>query len=479
MASATSASDFAAQIDNILSAPAVTSGKLGVCIRRLDDAVDLYSRDADTPLVPASNMKILTTAAALHYLGPDYRFTTEILGEQSLAGVISGDLIIRGNGDPSLVPERLWYLATRLIYAGAHEITGNIVVDDSYFAGPRMANGWEQDRSSSAYMAPTGAVSIGFNVIQVHVLPSSTAGAAAKVLIDPASDYAAIEGTVTTVAKGRTYVNVDVVPVADRSHVRVSGRINLTDPGRSFWRRIDNPPVFAGEVMKAALQQLGITVRGKVKVAAAPDNVPRLATLTSVRLAEIVNSLNKSSNNFAAEQVALTLGAARFGPPATWEKAQSAIEAFLEGEVGLKHGSYQIRNGSGLHDVNRVSPRQIVSVLEYMRDQPAIAPEFVTSLAVAAGSGTLSERMQKTDAAHLLRAKTGTLSTASALSGYVTAKSGETVAFSILVNDYPTPISEVWAVQDQLGALLAGLRFGAGGEPLAAKPAAAVEVAIP
>ncbi len=473
--------ELKASIDTVLSMPAMSNARVGVCVRRMSDGAELYGRDADTLLIPASNMKIVTTAAALHDLGPDYRFDTEVYGAADAQGVVRGDLTLRGFGDPTLVPERVWYLANRILFAGVHEVTGDIVIDDGHFEGPRMANGWEQDRSSSAYMAPTGAVSVGFNVVLVHVIPSTVNGAAARVLVDPASDYASVEGSVTTASRGRTYLNVDLVPYQDRSRARVSGRIRLGDSPRSFWRRIDNPPVFAGEVLKATLKQVGVKVRGKVKTGSLVLGTPRVATIASTRLAEIVTDLNKNSNNFTAQQVALAVGAARFGAPGTWDKAQAAIEEFLEAEVGFKRGTYLVRNASGLHDVNRLTPRQIVAVLDYMFKQPEVKPEFVSSLAVAAGSGTLSDRMRNTEAAHLLRAKTGTLSNASALSGYVTAKGGETLAFSIVVNDYRTPISEVWTAQDQIGALLASVKLrarefdlaGAGG------PNDKAEVALP
>jgi len=475
--------ELRAGLDAVFTRPALANSRVGICVRSLTDAADLYVRDADTTLIPASNMKIVTTATALHLLGPDYRFETSVFGALDAGGIVRGDLTLLGDGDPTLVPERVWYLANRAFYAGVREVSGDIVVDDTYFEGSRVANGFEQDHSTSAYMALTGALSVGFNVVLVHVSASPINGGAARVLVDPASDYAAVEGTVTTVSRGRTYLNVDVVPYNERSKVRISGRMHVGDPPRSYWRRIDNPPIFAGEVLRTILKQVGIKVRGKVKNGTLAVGTPRLATVTSVRLAEIVTDLNKNSNNFTAQQIALAFGAKRFGAPGTWDKAQATIEEFLTNEIGLARDSYAVRNASGLHDVNRMSPRQIVRVLDYMSKQAGLAPEFATSLAVAGGSGTLADRMRNTEAAHLLRAKTGTLSSASALSGYVTTKSGETVAFSIIVNDYRTPIAEVWTAQDRIGALLAGalLRPGAASS-LASGPeanATGVEMAAP
>jgi D-alanyl-D-alanine carboxypeptidase/D-alanyl-D-alanine-endopeptidase (penicillin-binding protein 4) len=428
---------------------------VGVHVVRLTDGAELYSRAADTLFVPASNVKILTTAAALRVLSPDYQFPTEVYGALKPSGQVVGSLVVKGYGDPYLVPERVWYLASRLYFLGVREILGDIVIDDAYFDGPRMGNGSEQDHSSNAYMAPAGAVSVGFNALMVHVLPGASVGDDARVMLEPLSGYATVQGQVRTVATGRSSISVEVVPQGGRSVVKLSGRIQQNDPGRGYWRRIDEPPLFAGEVLRSALGQVGVSVRGKVRRGALPPESPQLLSLTSPRLAELIGPLNKYSNNFMATQVAFAIGAKRFGAPGTWEKARQALDEFLTGEVGLAKGSYTLNNASGLHDVNRLTPRQMVQVLGYMYGQPQLYPEFIGSLAVAAGSGTLQDRMADTHAAHLLRAKTGTLSMASALSGYVTAKSGEPLAFSIIVNGYQS-IEGVWAAQDRFGSALAG-----------------------
>ncbi len=463
-ATASAPSALTAELDNILMSDALVGARVGVYIKRLDNNQQLYAQAADTLFIPASNVKIVTSAAALHHFGPDYRFKTEVSLVPQGGNNQKGTLVIKGYGDPSLVPERLWYLATRVYFAKLRELDG-IIVDDSYFEGTRLANGFEQDRTDNAYMAPSGALSVGFNAILIHVQPGDAAGLGAHVMVDPVSDYTVLENSVKTVSRGRTSVTVEVSPAGDRDRVRVSGRINLNDPGRAYWRRINNPPMAAGELLKTILQSLGVKVRGKVRTGTVPQNAVRITTVASPRLADILASVNKSSNNFMAEQVALALGAARFGPPATWDKAQAAFDDFLTNTVGLAPGTYTLRNGSGLHDVNRMSPRQLVAVLELMKRNLQLAPEFTASLAVAGSSGTLTDRMRSTEATHLLRAKTGTLSNASALSGYLSARNGATIAFSILINSYRVPVSSVWRVQDQIGAALASFDF----EPTAAE----------
>lgn len=443
----------------LLDDPALRRAKVGVEVVRIDDGTQLYAHAADNRMIPASNVKLLTTAAALAYLTPDFQFYTDVFGQMDANGRIAGDLTLRGDGDPYLIPERIWYLASRLSFLGVHEIAGDIIIDDSYFAGDRMALGSDQDRTSAAYMAPAGAVSVGFNALMVHVVPAIIAGQPAHVTIDPMSLYGTVRGTVHTVATGRTNVQVSVVPDGTKgSIVQVSGRIRLGDAGRAFWRRIDNPPVFAGHVMKSALQQVGVSVGGGVRAGTVSPGTPRLLQYSSPRLAELLVPLNKYSSNFMAMQVALALGAKRFGAPGTWDKAHRAIEAFLADDVQIPRGSYVLNNASGLHDVNGLSPHQIVQLLSYMQRQPQMSYEYVTSLAVGAGSGTLQDRMLASPASHLVRAKTGTLTQASALSGYVTTRDHHTLAFSFLVNHY-RHIHEVWAAQDKFAALLADLNL--------------------
>ncbi len=390
---------------------------------------------------------------------PDYRFKTDVFAQVDTSGLVTGDLYVRGYGDPYLIPERLWYLATRIYYGGVREIKGGIVVDDAYFEGPRMANGWEQDRSSFAYMAPTGAVSLGFNALLVHVLPGSSAGAPARVWVDPGSDYATLDAKVETIEKGRTDIDVDVVMEKNKQLVRVSGRIGQKDSGRGYWRKIDNPPIFTGEVLKTMLTQLGVRVRGSVKLGNAPAEQTPFVSLPSPRLGEIIDKVNKNSNNFMAEMIALGLGAELYGAPANWDKSQKAITEFLVNDVGIAKGSFEIKNASGLHDVNRFSPHELVQVLGYMYGQKKVRPEYIASFAIAGAAGTLTSRMRQSDATYLVRGKTGTLSNASALSAYVTTKSGEVVAFSILVNDFKASIDEIWTVQDKLAVLLASTTF--------------------
>ncbi len=449
--------DHRRELEAILSSPAFAGSTVGFEVRDTSDNTLLFQYHSNVPLVPASNMKLISTAAALHYLGPEHRFSTDAYGHlDTRSGQVRSPLYIKGDGDPWLVPERIWLLANRLYYRGVRQIRGDIIVDDSGFEGPREANGWQQDRTSFAYMAPTGAVSVGFNTVLVHIYPGSTDGSPARVLLEPPQGYLRVDNMARTTSRGRSSLTIDVEKEGARSVVRVRGNISNKETGRGYYRRIDNPALYAGEVLKTQLQRLGIKVRGRVRRGAVNiEKFDRLARLTSPRLAELIGRINKHSNNFMAEQVALATGAAVLGGPGSWAKAEVAIGHFLSDEVGLSPDGFQVKNASGLHDVNRFSPHDFVALLSYMAHRPRIRTEYMASLSVAGSVGTLAGRMRDSEAKGMLRAKTGTLSIASALSGYVNAHSGELLAFSLLINHYKVPIAEIWAAQDEVGTTLA------------------------
>ena len=451
--------ELAASLNKVLSSRALEGAEVGLFVQRVSDGSILYSHQADQLLIPASTIKLFTSAAALTTLGPDYRFTTQLYGVPPKDGIIEGDIYLKGNGDPWLVPERVWSFLNRVYFQGIREITGDLVVDDSHFAGPPFAKGWEQDDSASAYMAPAGAVSIGFNSIQVHVLPNPESDQPATILIEPPSDYAEIEGTITTTSEGSTNLKIDVVDHKDGSKIVIGGQISEVSGPRTYWRRIHNPALHSGAVVLTQLSKLGIKVKGKVRTGTVPEDSHELVEFTSPRLADLLNKVNKYSNNFMASQLARAFGAQILEPPGSWEKGKKVLAQFLQDNVGILEPTYQIENASGLHDVNRVSVRQVGKLLTYMYEDPALRTEFLNSLAVAGGTGTLSERMQDTDASYLLRAKTGSLSVASALSGYVYAKNHEPVIFAMIVNHYKHGLEKVWETQNALGEILAKIDF--------------------
>lgn len=453
-------------IRRILDTTPLSSSRTGVLVFDLDQRQPVYEHNADELLNPASNMKILTTVAALSILGPEYRFATEVLvDEEPVGGVLKGNLYLRGKGDPSLDTERLFRIVRELRFLGLKEIQGAIVVDDTYFDDQYDGPGWEQDDSDRPYMAGAGAVSLNFNAVGIHVHPGDKQGGKARVSLDPPSDYLILEDrTETAPRSGRQRIEVNSLAEGNKQRIVVSARMPAGRRGGTFYRRISNPPLYTGETLKAMLVEQGVPVKGRVRLGAAPARLRPFYVTHSEPLAVLIHKLNKWSQNHMSEMLLKAMGAETLGAPGTWAKGAAAVEGFLAKEVGIPRGALVMRNGSGLNDTNRISARQLVQVLIWAREQLLVAPELLTSLPVAGVDGTTRNRMGGTPAQGRIRAKTGTLQNVTALSGYATSLGGKTYAFAIMVNDYPGRLSRVLPGVDAIGTALAAVGSPGGRE---------------
>jgi serine-type D-Ala-D-Ala carboxypeptidase/endopeptidase (penicillin-binding protein 4) len=271
-----------------------------------------------------------------------------------------------------------------------------------------------------------------------------------------------------------------------RTQIVVSGRVRIGTEPRTYHRRVTSPPLFAAYTLKALLERRGINVAQPPRLGTAPAATPParaapaasapapgglhiLSTNDSIPLGVVVHELNKRSNNFVAEQVLRTLGAEIVGRPGTWDKGLEAVTRYLT-SLGIRKGNYQMTNGSGLYDSNRFSPEQIVTVLRGAMRDFRIAAEFMASLAVAGTDGTIGHRMGNTPAERFVRAKTGTLATASCLSGFAGSPGHSPLIFAILMNDVPTAAAvDARRAQDRAAELLVAY-IEADVQPTAAKP---------
>jgi len=445
-------------IDELLARTALSRARVGMAVVSLDSGELLYGRDPDALLNPASNAKLLTTAAALLRLGPEYRFSTELWTPTApdAAGAVR-QLWIRGRGDPTWTTERLWALAGDIHHRGVRTVSGDLLVDESFFDEEREAPGYEQEQGDRAYLAPSGAVSLNFNAVAIHLAPGARPGDRIRAELEPESDYLELSNRGVTVrASGRGRVVPHSQAAGGRQRITVEGRLPAGGRELAVWRKVDDPAAYFGYTLKRLLALRGVKVLGKVRRGLVPPTARLLHLAESEPLSEVVRRLNKVSQNFMAEQLLKTLGAEAGGAPGSWPKGVAAGEEALA-ELGLPRGSYVWKNGSGLNDANRVSARQLTTLLAALWRRFPLAADFAGSLPVAGRDGTVRYRMEGTAAEGRLRAKTGTLSAegVSSLSGYVEAGSGELLAFAILVNDLPPRSPGVARAVDGVAALLA------------------------
>ena len=369
----------------------------------LDGSV-VYARNADELLNPASNVKLVTAAAALSRLGADFRFETEFLLDGGLGE--RPRLYVRGKGDPTMTTERLYQVAGELKHLGLHEVA-DIVLDESYFDAERLAPGFEQETTDRPYTAPTGALSLNANTVAVF-LRSAGAGQRPAVEVDPASDYfTVVNGAVGTLSRAR---RVSVSSELDGERQKIVVRGTVPPSGESVvYRRIDAPPLYYGQTLKMLLEQRGVHVRGKVRLGSVPERTKLLYVAQSDTFDLVLKRMNKTSNNFIAETLMKVLGAEVKGVPGTTAKGVQATEEFLEHDVGLQRGSYVLKNGSGINDTNRFTPAQLARLLKTMAERFGVAAEYLSSVPIGGKDGTLKWRFEGNDIAGRLRAKTGTL----------------------------------------------------------------------
>ena len=442
----------------------------GALVVSLTTGDTLFSWRADRRFTPASNAKLFTTAAALHYLGSDYRFLTVLFADGPVSnGTIFGDLVLYGTGDPTFALDTasLAPFADSVVRAGIRLVRGDIVGDASFLGAELSGPGWSPDNLDEAYAAPPSALGAAENRIRVVVEPGPKPGAPATFRLDPESDYYRIANTVQT-GRPRSRTKIAVRHGRARGVVALSGSIAVTRARWSTDLVVQDPAVFAAGMLRQLLEARGVRIGGGTR--ASTDDAPgrarlilphsagggealpgALAVRRSASLDELVTMINHRSHNLSAELALRSIGRVR-GNSGTFASGARLVRQYLTDDVRVSADAVQITDGSGLSLLDQASPRALVQLLAHERHDGDGA--FYRSLPLV-GEG-IRKRMTRTAAFGRLRAKTGTLTGVSALSGYVTTSNGEELAFSLIVNGSPST-SKARGVLDSIGAHLAGL----------------------
>ena len=424
-----------------LSQGAFRGANVGVLVVRADNGQVLFEDGARRLLKPASNMKILTGVAALATLGPAHRFVTRVYSEAppDAQGAV-GSLMVRGGGDPSLTSEEWWRLAADLKAAGVRSVQRDLVLDDTAFVDQKWNPAWGT-RSARAFHAPVSALSANYGSFIVTVRPGD-AGREARVTIDPSIPYLTLVNQVRTGKAGS--VNVDPQPSPQGETVVVSGSVAPGAEAEAVPRSVADPTRYAGAILRMQLEANGIVVHGGTRVEPVPPGAREILAHDGMPLADIVRLLMKYSNNNMTEVLLKALGA-RDGAGGSWDNGLAASRSALAG-LGVDLEGCTLVDGSGLAASNRVTPTTLVSALRAARASFAFGPELLSSLPIAHRDGTLKRRAA--GAVDAVRAKTGLLAGATALSGFAHLRDGTEAAFSIIVNDYKSGDADVMAAID-------------------------------
>jgi D-alanyl-D-alanine carboxypeptidase/D-alanyl-D-alanine-endopeptidase (penicillin-binding protein 4) len=447
-------------------------GVLAVSLERGDT---LFALEPDRPLAPASNQKLFTTAAALHYLGPEYRFPTFLLTDGEVRdGVLEGNLILYGTGDPAISSELLdspmvpWRaFASRLRELGVHTVSGNVTADASFFRGPSRSPSWSDGYLNDWYAAPVSSLTFAENVATLRFLPGAL-GAPARVAVTPEGiQLPLLNGSVSVPAGSGSSLRL----VRDHPDDPVELRGQIAAGSRELSRviTISDPATASVSSLRKVLQEEGVAVRGSLDMvtsaeasalneqqvlAPAFERSSPLRTLAvhySPPLKELIQILNKQSHNLYAEILLFTVGRVTRGD-ASFVGGAAALEAYLRDVVGLDEQHFHVEDGSGLSALNRATPFGFIQLLRHVSAQD-YADSFWESLPEAGNRREL-RRMYQSAAAGNLKAKTGTIRRVSALSGIVRSAEGEAILFSILSNGVPST-SGAKRIEDAIGIELA------------------------
>jgi len=423
------------EIDKALSSSCLDDRQTSVSVVSLPSGRSLYARQASTSLLPASTMKLVTSAAALNYLGPEYRFETGLFYTgQRVGDTIQGNLVIRGGGDPKLTPEQLWHIAMQVKGRGIRKIIGNLVVDDSFFDknnhSPSQRNGVTQ----RAYDAKVGALSVNFNTVATHVSPGLNIGDPLIVWLEPDSDYVYLNNMTKTTRNGKAQVSVNRIIKGNQIEVQVKGSMPLNAPVESFYRSIDDPLRHAGETFRSFLKQAGVHIMGSIQFGISPQKATLLYQHQSIPLLAILKELNTYSNNFIAEQIFKTIATKAVGQSGSHKLASQLVTHFLRKE-GVNIQGVSVVDGSGLSRENRFTAQAMTDLLTAISRRFDIGVDFMSALRLMGREGEFSDRFDNSTAQGLVRAKTGSLSGVSTLAGYVANERHQVFAFAIFLNN--------------------------------------------
>jgi len=480
------------RISEIIDKPELASAMVGIKVASLDTGRVLFEENAMKLLRPASNMKIYTVATALDRLSPDYRFTTSVYAptKPDSSGVIKGNLTIFGRGDPSIAArfnngdyfKGIDDLATRIAAAGVKRVDGDLVGDESYFVGPQYGSGWEWDDLTWYYGAEVTPLTVNDNALDLFIKPGSEVGKPAVITTGPPDPLLKIVNRVTTLSRG-TRRDISISRDLGEDVITINGSIGLDDKGYTGGIGISHPAMLFMYLLRTSLAQRGVTIKGQSRtetfeskqnsqspgrlyaLTSLPQGLPtpptEIATLQSPPLSLIAAQTLKPSQNLYTELILRTLGKVSPAPTTTpsniglttEDQGLETVRAFLKG-VGIRPESLVLSDGSGLSRNDMITADASVQLLTFM-SRHRYAAFFREALPIAGVDGTLRTRFRNTPAENNLRAKTGSLSSAASLSGYVTSAAGEKLVFSIMVNNYPRDVEPRLICIDPIAVLLA------------------------
>lgn len=436
-------------LNNII-AHGTNTADIAVYVKSMQNGDVLYTRNINAPMTPASTMKVLTAEAGLIFLGPNYRFSTQLLTDAKSVrnGILQGNLYIMLSGDPTLT---YYDLADLLMTLKSHQITaiaGNVYIDNTAYDQSFYGPGWIGKDKNYCYGAPISASIINHNCLSFQV-SSKASGATAQVLTSPKYFYPAIKNSVVT--KGSRTRSCSVrLGTEPGSVITLDGCLSKGRfVGISYV--VTDVPEYNRALFKSLLKQLSIDVYGRVTFASAPGKLSSLGQHASKPLAEMITEMLKKSDNVIAGALFKKIGQLYNRQPGTWENSSYAVAQILARHAGVNTAGMRVLDGSGLSPDNLTTPAQMMQVLDFAYHH-STSEQFISALPIAGVDGTLKHRMY--NIARKVRAKTGTISGVVSLAGYAVSAQKEQLAFVIMINGSKGMGWSYKAIEDKIATAL-------------------------
>lgn len=442
----------------LLKNPVLKKVSYGISIVSINKNTSLFNYQSDNLFSVASNMKILTTSAALEYLGPDFEYKTrvETHGRMTASNTFLGDIIIRGSGDPNIsgrfydanissIPES-W--AHALKNRGIQVITGDIIADDSIFDRIYTNLNWPENQLSEWYCAPSCGLSFNDNCVDITLIPEKKPGSVVTLLVEPDTSYFTIFNTCVYTSNKKEHA-YSVYRKPETNQIFIKGKFWINAPPKKTWVTVHNPALYLATVFKEILGKNGIAVHGNARLINADESLKtdlEVIAQTTSSMEQTILVTNKQSQNFYAEQIIKTLGAQIKGS-GTLAAGIEVVHDFMT-KLGFQPEEYHVDDGCGLSKGNRLSPTMITTILAYMSRHPH-GKVLMDSLPTSGTDGGLRRRMIGPHYKNKIHAKTGYIARASALSGYVDTRNDDVLAFSILMNNFKD-LCMVRKIQDDI-----------------------------
>ncbi len=427
--------NYRLSLDNILK-EAANQVQIGIQVTDLTNGQTVYEKNAARTYTPASNQKIITAAAGLWYLGPDYRFKTRIyrtLGDVH-HGQFEGNIVIKFAGDPELtIPDLSQLILALAKQEGISDIHGDLIIDQSLYGEHNFGPGWTLDDIQHCFSAPIGANILNQNCIRLGVAPGNTVNSPITILPNHTNAYISLINHATTQSQKTAGCYLQL-KTTSHNHYILEGCLPLKAKPQAFSMAVEDPTAFAREVITRLLAQHHIRLQGQIKTEVTNHRLKLIAEHQSAPLIHYIQDMLKKSDNLISDSLFKKLGSLYFKEQGSWSKGSKAIKHILRDKANMMPFSGMIADGSGLSRYNLTSPQQLVHLLEKIYQSPTLAPLFIEALPIAGIDGTLKYRMNTSETRGKVKAKTGTMANITALSGFIYTKNQKVLAFSIMIN---------------------------------------------